>query len=456
MKINQYLLKTQLLSIIILFIFPLISASQDKEITLSPRIGNEINLYTKNYFNLFPMIDNFFSAKFYTAGTNHYTIIIKFATEANHKDSSISISDTLFNDLKFYIENFEPFYLKVKLQKKIKSSNFWKIIRPRLRFYTNSKINWNDYLDSSYRGQLLFVQDEYFVAWMTDSIYNWTTFDENIKFVYFREVESINSTLIEGNFSKFNKIANSRNFEAGFQNYYSENDFYLPYELKKFIEKEKVKAPTKNYFRKNMENLNFVDSINVFKIISISININRGEKIMTNNVKIINASNLIPIENIDNYQPNLSSYSVDCNLFFNVKPWVGGGISLNLGIPNSKTAQDQLLFNSNSINAYLKFYLLKKYNTYLFFENMNLNLLLGLNYAYYVWQTDKFDKHYYNGIYNTTGGYPYEFANTKFNFFGLSSHVSIAYFISTRYSVEINFGFLYYPQNFQLFKELKW
>jgi hypothetical protein len=426
------------------------------DINLSPRIGSVISTYNKNYFNLFPKINNYITGTFHIVSPNQFSITIKFGIEPKIQDTTISISDTLFNDLKFYVENYEEFYVNDSLQKKIKSSNFWTFARPRLRYLNNSKIEWRDNLNNIYNGKLLYIQDDYFLAWMSDSIFNWRSVKNNLRFVYFREVESINLRFIEGNYRKFNNALSSTSITAAFQNLYNDPDYVLPLEINSILDSIRVFAVNKVYLR-DTSLVTQNDGIEIkqrLQIFSISVSKKSNNRLfLDKSIEYITMSDLYGIENRDIYSPSTKSVSLSVGLLLNLYRWFNLGINYDYFDPTKKTAKNQLHFNSHNFDAFIKFYVIKTCFDNTFMDEINSSISIGANYSNIEWDMGKFDKNYSNSDYK---GYPYGFANKSFKNTGFYSSIALEFCFFSNLAVNFGANIHYLPKNYQLFKPLSW
>ncbi|MCX6153549.1 MAG: hypothetical protein NT007_05265 [Candidatus Kapabacteria bacterium] len=439
--------------ITILLLFPLISASQDKEIILSPRIGNEINLYTKNYFNLFPMIDNFISAKLYTATSGNYSIKIKFGTSASPKDTAIIISDTLLNDLIFYIENFEDAYITENLNEKIKSSNFWSFVKPIVRYInSNSKILWDDFNNNSFKNYLLYAHNDYFIVWQSDHIYNWRKLTTNAKLIYFKEVEYLNFELINSDSIEFTNVLFSNKMKAAFQNFHNDSDFCIPPELLDFIEIELNAAKSKIYVSRpkpmpeiaHHETFLKLDSIALLLNFEFISKINTDNFILKTKLPCGDGNSSIKIK-----QP-IQKYAINLSLFYDLNHYISSGLNLRYIIPEKINDFNQLKANDYSLGILFKLNFIKKMLLNAAYYNLKINYLFGINLKSVNLITDNI---HIPSYILTVKGDDYQYTTTHLQTLALHSSINLQYYLRKDFAFECGIGFNWIPAKFKLYKD---
>lgn len=89
---------------ILIFISALNCFSQN---AISPRIGNEIDKYEREYFGLFPSLKFFISASLFATTDSTILLSIRQSKPSNYPDTVIVIPKKVADNLAQYIENFE-------------------------------------------------------------------------------------------------------------------------------------------------------------------------------------------------------------------------------------------------------------------------------------------------------------------------------------------------------------
>ncbi len=186
---------------LILFILLLSNLNLFSQYEISPRIGNEIDKYERNYFGLFPSIKNFVSVKFSIPSDQKVTITITKSENSGLIDTSFSIGIKSIDNLVIYIEGFE---LCRKKEREVNWNVFNGLASPNyaliseINFGTNVKIITKN--NQSYFGRLLFVSDSSIVVFQGNTNYEWKKFKENSKVIKVIDLESITIER-DGNFA---------------------------------------------------------------------------------------------------------------------------------------------------------------------------------------------------------------------------------------------------------------
>lgn len=91
----------------LLFLFILFSLNCFSQNAISPRIGNEIDKYEREYFGLFPAIKGFQFASTTLAQDSSLQVIITRKIDDNLSDTSYQLSKEIISNLAKYIDEFE-------------------------------------------------------------------------------------------------------------------------------------------------------------------------------------------------------------------------------------------------------------------------------------------------------------------------------------------------------------
>ncbi len=104
--VNHHSARAAIILILVMLSITVINAGQpDMEpVSLTPRIGQEIDSSEREYYNLFPDIENFISAWFYKVSEKEYKLIYTHLDYGDQSRGERKISDEIFNLTRHHIE----------------------------------------------------------------------------------------------------------------------------------------------------------------------------------------------------------------------------------------------------------------------------------------------------------------------------------------------------------------
>lgn len=180
-------------NIIPLFVFfSLLSGVSFAQYSISPRLGEIIDQSERQYFNLFPGITNFISAKATERADHQVDITITRSENGNLADTTITISSTLAGNLADYVGSFESARLT---QRKV----YWEILGglawsgPALesKITEGYEATIETRIGEKLRGKLLWADDSLLVLWQSGGIFNWQAVQYSSKIIRFGDIENI-------------------------------------------------------------------------------------------------------------------------------------------------------------------------------------------------------------------------------------------------------------------------
>lgn len=167
---------------------------------ISPRIGNEIDKYEREYFGLFPVIKGFHFAVTSSGQDGSLEVKITRKIDGNLSDSSYQISKKTVGNLAIYIEEFEFCRRGERIvdwnllaghaaenvplfNRENSASNYEIVLREREK------------LESS----ILYANDSAIVIWKSNLPFNWRNFENNTRLINCKDIVKLN-ILRTGNF----------------------------------------------------------------------------------------------------------------------------------------------------------------------------------------------------------------------------------------------------------------
>ncbi len=172
-----------LLFIVALGTHPLPAQEKVKPYILSERVGEEIDSTERDYFCLFPGIDGFRSARFFTLPDGRMELVVSRRSDGNITDTVLSVAPEIPRKLQEIIDNFEVYcagkrqisnarILKEFFRSPCRGMEMEKYKSTRKRnghpVITVSTID-----GLSLVGKLLYVCDTVLVLWASNSPYAW-------------------------------------------------------------------------------------------------------------------------------------------------------------------------------------------------------------------------------------------------------------------------------------------
>ena len=236
---------------LVFIIIPLYQlSSQPAIIQISERIGSEIDSTTRVYFGLFSKVKNYKRA--YLEKQNEQ---LRFVIECDSAGKSsveyLNINQQLFDDYKYWIDNFEVITQPEYADKHNYDSTFFKNCRVT-GYYSNKnkkKINVTLMDSSKITGQLLYADDDFLVLYQSNENYSWKIRNEYLKCIYYREllsVEEFDYDLIGGHHDLY--LENKSDFNSYIS--YVGNESSLPLlapEIKQLIISSQKESQSKKY-----------------------------------------------------------------------------------------------------------------------------------------------------------------------------------------------------------------
>jgi hypothetical protein len=165
------------------------------EIEISKRIGMEIEPVHKEYFNLFPNIKSFKSAKLYKINDSIVQFEIASTPDGKIKYDTLPFLKSTHSILEKLIENYEyivEFENKGQIFEIIWSSELLKIVTPKLNFndYRNAfKFKMSD--NTIISGDLMWADSSFLVLAPDNSQFNWKDVEIQYKVYHFSEISSV-------------------------------------------------------------------------------------------------------------------------------------------------------------------------------------------------------------------------------------------------------------------------
>lgn len=186
MKSKLYLL------LILLFTISISKTFSQSNIEIHPRIGNEITKELKDYFCLFPYINEFKSAKLYQLNdTNYYFVIEKEINEK--KIDTLKFNSKTFSEFRKIIEKYEYIYLDKSDINSFEISwnvELLKIIDPRMQYYNDkNKITILNQNNNIVEGNLIWADESVIILQDTIKTFNWR--DKNYKVFHYTQIKEL-------------------------------------------------------------------------------------------------------------------------------------------------------------------------------------------------------------------------------------------------------------------------
>jgi len=180
----------------IIFNQPTHSQTNTKEFVISPRIGSEIDKNERVYFNLFPKIKNFISAKVFESAGEGCTIIVKYDSLNMTKIIEYFLNNDEISNIKTAIENYE--YIDVtSYNSKSLNINWTKIlgfIRPAVRYYPEeSVLTVVDKNKLEYSGKLMWADSNIIILIPENEDFKWNKSEYDYKIFHYYEIEQLKS-----------------------------------------------------------------------------------------------------------------------------------------------------------------------------------------------------------------------------------------------------------------------
>lgn len=179
---------TAIAFIISIFIFTQLNAQ------ITPRVGIEIDKNEREYFGLFPKIDNFQSAVLRKENDTSFGFKINYTKDSLTLDTLYVLNLKAISTLNKFIENYEEICVTDDI---FSYPLDWILIVKdliRLRImYDNPDdeisifLNSGEYIESS----LLYFTDNQLVLWPQDSVYNWESYQKYIRNILFKDIQSV-------------------------------------------------------------------------------------------------------------------------------------------------------------------------------------------------------------------------------------------------------------------------
>lgn len=193
---NRYFLS---LAFIILFLSTIIfqiSYSSTTEFAISARIGSEIDKNERDYFNLFPKINNFISAKTLIDEKGEKKIIIEYDSSNIKMKQELAFSQEMLTNIKNAIEKYEYLYSKIMTADKIEVN--WDLIPTSIMF---PSYRYNEENDKYFKfktisgnvisGKLLWADSLFIILSPENYRYGWVNVDSVSTIIHFSEIDEI-------------------------------------------------------------------------------------------------------------------------------------------------------------------------------------------------------------------------------------------------------------------------
>ena len=206
------------LILLILITVNLNSQNNSGRFEISPRVGNEISPDEKLYFNLFPKIKNFKSAKSFINDRGEKCIVVKYDSSNAEYTVNFTINEESAENLRNAIEKFEQLYVGYELNKEIGikwDSIIHKFISPAFRYNSVNKdiIQFKTLKGELVNGIILTSDSTYLIITPLNYKYDWKTVKDNCKYYHYSEIDEItepfslkligNKELFQNNYSYF-------------------------------------------------------------------------------------------------------------------------------------------------------------------------------------------------------------------------------------------------------------
>ncbi|TAL70769.1 MAG: hypothetical protein EPN82_01360 [Bacteroidetes bacterium] len=167
-----------------------------REFEISPRVGNEISSDEKIYFNLFPKIKNFKSAKSFINDSEEKYFEIKYDSSNITKTIKYFINDDDSKNLKKSIEEYEKIYKGYELNDKtgiVWDSIIHKLIMPVFRYNSENKDTFifRTIKGEKVKGTILVADSIYLVLAPEKYLYDWNTAKNICIFYHYSEIEEL-------------------------------------------------------------------------------------------------------------------------------------------------------------------------------------------------------------------------------------------------------------------------
>lgn len=185
------------LLITLLFLISLNCFSQN---AISPRIGNEVDKYEREYYGLFPAIKGFHLANTLATQDSSLQVKITRKIDGNFTDTSFQINKDIIRNLAIYIEEFEYCRRGERIIN-------WKLLGGQaaenvpLYSFENNYSNYEIVLREREKLEtpILFANDSTIVICKNFNGFNWKNADKDLRLIHFSEIYKM-TVIRTGNF----------------------------------------------------------------------------------------------------------------------------------------------------------------------------------------------------------------------------------------------------------------
>jgi len=169
-------------------------SAEMKEYEISPRTGSVIDQQEREYFRLFPGIDNFVSATFYEDGYNQVSAVVEYDSAGKRQSVTFAFNETLKKNVNTLINNYEYIYngnifnssLGVKYDSALRQC-----IMPAKRYdFDNAEeFKFTNMQGKKIKCQVLYADSNVFVICPPDFKYDWRTAANNCVVYHCTEIK---------------------------------------------------------------------------------------------------------------------------------------------------------------------------------------------------------------------------------------------------------------------------
>jgi len=219
------------------------SQNENKEFVISPRIGSEIDKNERVYFNLFPKIKNFKSAKIFATPDDGCSILVNYDSLNQLKSIEYFLNNEEILNLKTAIENYEYIDYTNQFSKSfdINWSKILSFIQPAFRYDSSKSKIAIKIGNKIIEAQLLWADSNLVV--LSNENYKWNKFENHYKIFHFFEINEIvrpGSVTITGNKCIYLHNLGYLKDRAAFLNVVGTIDIPPPPEILKIIDQWEI------------------------------------------------------------------------------------------------------------------------------------------------------------------------------------------------------------------------
>jgi hypothetical protein len=453
MKVQSEVKMVIRLVIIVIFVLSSLHAYSQgaREFEISPRVGSEIDINEKGYFNLFPMVNSFKKAVFYEKSITDRFVVISSDSAGIERTDTLVVSDKAQKNLGIMFDYYEHLYVDDK-PNEIIGIEWESIIRtfvfPAIRYDAGSGeiISFRDTDSNLIEGRIIYSDSSYFMLCPVDYLFDWQTDERIYRVFHYSDINELikpKHFFIRSRESVFRKNLDIFFNDICFARYFNNKPIPPAPEITRKMEKAKkvitIKPPRKVIdFEDNIDKYMTLLGFHIYAGISAyriygqenTITYNRNKWKYNDEGKII----WYPISSVEKKYPSLENIVANAGLEYSISNFLRLTIDINYYITNSINRNTTGLKSVGYCPSANIKYVYKNYDSTLnsIWNSLEMAVSLGINYNY-------FESELY--IYQTEFGFTFNTGNLplKFTYDNITPIVSLDfdYYFSYYFSVDL-------------------